>query len=493
MNLPAALEENLFDRRILVVDDYELTRRMIVDALLQTGYTSVQEATDGREALDVFRNGYHDLVITDVMMPNMDGMELLDRLHEIRADSSIILVTGQPEVDAGVAAMKRGAVDYIRKPFNIQDLLYKVEVCLRERHLLPEEDGQTVLSNTELTEKKKELSVHSHIYDSFENIEGDNQQVFEKMAELALRVVDGAEATIWIFDAESDQFHPQVIRYAEADAPNPGGNEIKAIPFLYQVVDKREALVVQSPNGNGGAASLLCAPLVIRGAVFGVLAVRRKKYAGIFTSKDVHYIVSLTKRASLNLENKLLYESLFTNVLDTFQSLVACVQMRDNYTQEHCRRVTKVSIRTAEVLGLELQDRECLKVASILHDVGKIAVPDAVLLKPGRLTDDEYEVIKQHPALGENVLKPIALFDREREIILHHHERWDGRGYPSGLAGTDIPLLSRVISVVDTFDAMTNNRPYRNALEVETALDEIRRNRGTQFDPDVADAFLSLY
>ncbi len=114
------------------------------------------------------------------------------------------------------------------------------------------------------------------------------------MAELALRVVDGGEATIWIFDAESDQFHPQVVRYAEGSSPDQTGNAINAIPFLYQVVDKREALVVQSPNGNGGAASLLCAPLVIRGAVFGVLAVRRKKYAGIFTSKDVPYIVSLT-------------------------------------------------------------------------------------------------------------------------------------------------------------------------------------------------------
>ncbi|NPU84768.1 MAG: response regulator [Syntrophaceae bacterium] len=493
MNAHAVLEDSLFDRRILVVDDYELTRRMIVDALLQTGYTSVQEATDGLEALDKFRNGYHDLIITDVMMPHMDGMELLDRLQELRANSSIILVTGQPEVDAGVAAMKRGAVDYIRKPFNIQDLLYKVEVCLRERHLLPEEDRQSALASSQLTEKKKELSVHSHIYESVENIEGDNQQVFEKMAELSLRVVDGAEATIWIFDAESDQFHPQVIRTAEGHSHDPGGDEIKAIPFLYQVVDKREALVVQSPDGNGGAASLICAPLVIRGAVFGVLALRKKKYSGIFNNKDLHYIVSLTKRASLNLENKLLYESLFSNVLDTFQSLVACVQMRDNYTQEHCRRVTKAAIRTAEVLGLGIQDRECLKVAGILHDVGKIAIPDNVLLKPGRLTDDEYTIIKQHPALGENVLKPIALFDREREIILHHHERWDGLGYPSGLAGKDIPLLSRIVAVVDTFDAMTNNRPYRQALDVETALNEIRRNRGTQFDPDAADAFLSLY
>jgi len=493
MKTPSVHENSLYDRRILVVDDYELTRRMIVDALLQTGYTSVQEATDGREALDKFRDGYHDLIITDVMMPNMDGMELLDRLHEIRAGTSIILVTGQPEVDAGVAAMKRGAVDYIRKPFNIQDFLYKVDVCLRENHLLPGEDLQSALSDTQLTEKKKELSVHSHIYDSVENIEGDNQQVFEKVAELALRVVGGAEAAIWIFDAEADQFHPQVVRSAEGDSPDPAGNEIKAIRFLYQVVDKREALVVQSSGEDGGTSSLIFAPLVIRNAVFGVLSVRKKRHTGIFTSKDLHYIISLTKRASLNLENKLLYESLFSNVLETFESLVSCVQARDNYTQEHCRRVAKTALRTAEALGVGMQDRECLKIAGILHDVGKIAIPDNVLLKPDRLTNEEYEVIKKHSALGEGVLQPIALFDRERKIILHHHERWDGRGYPSGLAGADIPLLSRIIAVVDTFDAMTNNRPYRHALDTSIALGEIRRNRGTQFDPQVADAFLCLF
>ncbi len=493
MKTPSTLQKSPYDCRILIVDDFDLNREMIVDALHQSGYSSVEEAADGREALEKFQSGHHDLVITDVMMPHMDGMELLDRLHEVRAGTPIILVTGQPEVDAGVSAIKRGAVDYIRKPFNIGDLLYKVEVCLRERQLLVEGERQSAVAEGRLTEKSRELSVHSHIYDSVENIEGDNQQVFEKMAELALRVVDGAEAAIWIFDAEADQFHPQVVRSNECDGSDPASNDIKTIPFLYQVVDKREALVIQSPGDFGETSSLICAPLVIRNAVFGVLAVRKKRRTGIFTSKDLHYIVSLTKRASLNLENKLLYESLFSNVLDTFESLVACVQVRDNYTQEHCRRVAKMALRTAEALGIGAQDRECLNVASILHDVGKIAIPDSVLLKPDRLTDEEYAIIKAHPTLGENILQPIALFDRERTVMLHHHERWDGRGYPDGLSGTSIPILSRIIAVVDTYDAMTNNRPYRHALDTSIALGEIRRNRGTQFDPDVTDAFLSLF
>jgi DNA-binding response OmpR family regulator len=224
MKTPFPGQSSPYDRRVLVVDDSELNRTMIVDALHQSGYTDVEEAQDGREALEMFRTGLHDLVITDVMMPRMDGMELLDRLREIQEESSIILITAQPEVDAGVAAMKRGAVDYIRKPFDIQDLLYKVEVCLRERHLLLEAERPSDLSQGRLTEKSRELSVHSYIYDSVENIEGDNQQVFEKVAELALRVVDGAEAAIWIFDAEADQFHTQVVRSSDGDTPDPAGS-----------------------------------------------------------------------------------------------------------------------------------------------------------------------------------------------------------------------------------------------------------------------------
>ncbi|HRR42476.1 MAG TPA: HD domain-containing phosphohydrolase [Syntrophales bacterium] len=121
-----------------------------------------------------------------------------------------------------------------------------------------------------------------------------------------------------------------------------------------------------------------------------------------------------------------------------------------------------------------------------------MAIPDDILLKPGRLTEAEYDIIKQHPLTGENIIKPIMLFDRERLVIRHHHERWDGRGYPDGLAGEDIPLLSRIIAVADSFDAMTNNRPYRKAMEVETAVEELRKNAGLQFDREVVHCFLTI-
>jgi HD-GYP domain-containing protein (c-di-GMP phosphodiesterase class II) len=136
---------------------------------------------------------------------------------------------------------------------------------------------------------------------------------------------------------------------------------------------------------------------------------------------------------------------------------------------------------------------ESIKIAGMMHDVGKIAIPDRVLLKPGRLTEEEFRIIRTHPDVGERILKPILLFDQERDIILHHHERWDGKGYPTGLAGMRIPLLSRILAVADSFDAMTNNRPYRSAMSIADAVVELEKNSNAQFDPTVVDAFLEIF
>jgi putative nucleotidyltransferase with HDIG domain len=224
-----------------------------------------------------------------------------------------------------------------------------------------------------------------------------------------------------------------------------------------------------------------------------VLCIQKRSNREAFSEKDLHYILSLTKRASLNLENKILYESIFNNILETFKSLIASIQARDSYTEEHSLRVTKMAVRHASSLKCSEQEIESLKIAGTLHDIGKIAIPDQILLKADKLTAAEYTVIKDHPVIGENILKPMLLFDREREIILHHHERWDGTGYPHGLSGSEIPYLSRILSVADSFDAMTTNRPYRKAMGIETALAELKRSRCTQFDTEIIACFLTTF
>ena len=483
-------EASPYKKKILVVDDYIPTRQMIVDALNSSGYDAVQEADNGRDALDMFKDESYDLVISDVNMPRMGGIDLLQHLRDIDSKAAVIMITAQPAIDLTVKAMKKGAVDFLKKPFNIDDLLYKVHVYLEENNVLSHPLKKEGELSKALTEKTEELSIHSYIYDSVETIEGDNEVIFEKIVDLAMRVVEGEACHLFLFDKDNNEFHPKVVKPLREDDMQ---KLLSSLEHLYiQAIEKAEAVIVHSQENPYIAPSLICAPLMIRGNAFGILSVRKKKNRGLFTQKDLHYVMSLAKRASLNLENKLLYESLYGNVLDTFKSLIASIQIRDQYTEEHSMRVTQQAIRIARSMNCSEQEIETLHVAGELHDIGKIAIPDAVLLKPDRLSDEEYRIIKAHPQLGEKILRPIALYEREREIVLYHHERWDGRGYPSGLAGEEIPLLARIISVADTFDAITNNRPYRTAQSVETAVAEIIKNRDTQFDSRVVDHFLKI-
>jgi putative nucleotidyltransferase with HDIG domain len=480
-----------YKKRILVVDDYVPTRQMIVEALSDSGYQTIKEAENGREALGYFRKEHYDLVISDVMMPLMGGMELLQHLKEIKPETAVIMITAQPEVDITVSALKKGAIDFIKKPFNIDDLIYKVHVYLQENNITAPKSYQSDILLKQIEEKTKELSIHSYIYDSVENIEGSHDEIFEKLASTAMRVVDGEECFLLIYDDETKEFHVRVSK----SLTNSFNSKltILSLKYLYhQVVEKGDALMIHSQDHPFVAPSLMCSPLMIRDKTFGVLSIRKKKDRGPFSQRDLNYLVSLCKRASLNLENKMLYESLYVNVLDTFKALIASVQARDQYTEDHSLRVTKQSILLAKEMGCSKGEVESLKIAGALHDLGKVAIPDNVLLKPDRLTNDEYDIIKQHPEIGERILKPVAIFERERTIIRHHHERWDGRGYPSGLSAEEIPFLSRILAITDTFDAITNNRPYRQAQTIETAIGEIIKNKGTQFDPTVADHFLRI-
>ncbi len=477
-------------KKILIVDDYIASRELISEALSQGGSYEMREAEDGFQALRMFQQEHFDLVISDIMMPGMSGMELLKRISEINPDTAVIMITAYPETDLTVSAIKRGAVDFLAKPFKIDDLLFKVNIYLREKTLLGTDVQRNKEASIELKNKTRELSLQGYIYDSIENTFGDNKDIFEKIADMAMNVVQGESCTLLLYDADEDEFRPQIIKsgvtHLVVQKPDPS-----RLALFKKVVTKKEGIILHAAEYPEKMPALMCVPLMIRDHVFGVLCIQKRSNREAFSEKDLHYILSLTKRASLNLENKILYESIFNNILETFKSLIASIQARDFYTEEHSLRVTKMAVRLARALKCSDQEIESLKVAGTLHDIGKIAIPDQILLKIDKLTAAEYTVIQDHPVIGENILKPMLLFDREREIILHHHERWDGKGYPRGLAGNEIPYLSRILSIADSFDAMITDRPYRKAMDIETALAELKRNCSTQFDAEICNCFLA--
>ncbi|MEZ4520836.1 MAG: HD-GYP domain-containing protein [Thermomicrobiales bacterium] len=177
---------------------------------------------------------------------------------------------------------------------------------------------------------------------------------------------------------------------------------------------------------------------------------------------------------------------------DAMIAMADAIDARDPYTAEHSQRVTDLAVRIAEVYGLRAQEIDRVELAARVHDLGKIGISDAILNKPGRLEDHEWDLMKAHPVIGEQLLGPYRQFRHESTIVRYHHERWDGRGYPDGIKGNDIPIGSRIIAVADSFDAMTSDRPYRKALPDEVALDEIRKGALSQFDPQVVASFLHV-
>ncbi|OGP70149.1 MAG: hypothetical protein A2Y80_05365 [Deltaproteobacteria bacterium RBG_13_58_19] len=177
---------------------------------------------------------------------------------------------------------------------------------------------------------------------------------------------------------------------------------------------------------------------------------------------------------------------------ETVNALLRTLAARDPYTGQHSTRVTEVSLAFARFLGLSADDLEALRHATYLHDIGKIGISDTILRKPGRLTPEEREIIETHPLIGEKIVEPLGLRMEEKNIILHHHERWDGGGYPNGLAREEIPFLCRLVALVDCFDALTSDRPYRSRFPFPDALAEIETQAGRQFDPHLARKFLEL-
>ena len=262
------------------------------------------------------------------------------------------------------------------------------------------------------------------------------------------------------------------------------------------VSDQIPLLIAENPGTNGlpqGINSAMIVPLKIRETVFGVLTAFVSQSTKRFTEKDLYYLSFLAQSAAHAIENLALYENIYENLFATLYAFVKAVEARDLYTQQHSSRVTGLSLILGRHLGCSKEELDILNFAGHLHDIGKIGIRDDILLKPGRLTSEEFEKIKDHPIIGANILEQLGLWERERQIIRCHHERFDGTGYPDGIKHQMIPFLARILSVADVYDAMASDRAYRRKMEDDVIIKIINDCVGTQFDPDVVAAFNKVY
>jgi len=257
---------------------------------------------------------------------------------------------------------------------------------------------------------------------------------------------------------------------------------------------------VRASMERNGEKACLTVPLVFRGRSLGIMELIETERERHFTESEVRLARALAEQAAIALNNARLYQRskeyaarLESSYLETVTALAAAMEAKDHYTAEHADMLATMAVSVGRKIGLDESELRDLQYASVLHDIGKIGVPGHILNKPDKLTDEEFALMAEHTIIGERIISTIDYLAPIGKAIRAAHERWDGRGYPDGLAGDDIPRPARILFVCDAFHAMTSDRPYRRAMPEGEALQELRRNAGAQFDPDVVDAFLDVW
>ncbi len=478
--------------RVLVVDDEEYVRDVLSQMIEQTGDFDVDTASDGLDALKYIKEKEYDVVFTDIMMPHLSGIELVQELKRTRPAIPVVMVTALNNLDTGISAMREGASDFITKPFELEQIKNVLNRVLSERNIMKavagngDSNSSVKVVNSELYRKLSEINSLFSISIEIEEVT-DNRELLKRLPEMCTKLFKVDRVVFLIY--EDGMLH----HYSSIGFPYKGNIEIRGSVFEECLNDcEYRLLEVGELNPLDKlplTSQMLILPLKIKDEFLGVLCITNRLDGFNFKEDEIHLALTFIHKLSLRLENNTLYEITYNNLINTLKTLILTIEARDRYTKNHSERVTSIALEIARELGCTEQERDAIRFGGYLHDIGKIGVRDMVLLKPGKLTKEEFEEIKQHPVIGDNIIQPLGSFPLERLLIRHHHERFDGKGYPDGLAGEDIPLIARILAVADTYDSMTSTRPYRKGLSHKIAIDEIKRCSGSQFDPVVANAF----
>ncbi|MEE9543346.1 MAG: HD domain-containing phosphohydrolase [Thermodesulfobacteriota bacterium] len=489
---------------ILVVDDNDSIRDLLKNLLISEGYTVIT-ADNGTTALEKLKGINFDLVISDIMMPGISGLELLIEVRKLDEDMPVVMITGFPTIDTAVKVIKEGANDFITKPFNLDHAKLVVKRSVENGRLKKqnktlsdkmEEVDKIKAISRDLQEKVSELSALYTVSDVLHHV-FSTSEVFVKALDMAISITEAGRAAIWVLDTRTRELALQAGSKFNVET---GGRVpldsagLLTEPFLNDTSavsgDYSECLC--NAYVPGRKHSVLCVPVKIGSETFAALQICDKIGAMDFTGKDLSIMSDLANKISLRLENLALYENLSENIFKSITSLVTAIDARDNYTMNHCKRVTNYAVEFAKGINLSNEIIDAFRFAGPIHDVGKIGVRDDILLKPGKLDDEEFALMRAHVTIGDDIVGHLNLGSNERMVVRNHHEKFDGNGYPDGLKHDKIPLVARIFTIVDTYDAMTTNRPYRKARTHEDALEELAKCSGTQFDGELVKDFLRL-
>lgn len=314
---------------------------------------------------------------------------------------------------------------------------------------------------------------------------------------VALRVLEGDLLKLRVAKGPPNGFGLQKdFRLGEGGA---GHAALERKPLYIPDVSSDPKFIKFPENASALVKTYFGIPLVYQGILLGVLDLNFQKETEL-TREDLSFLTIAGHLAAIALQTFLSRQEALTKqresrdtLLGTITSLSLAVEAKDSYTGTHLKDVQEITQKIGSLMGLSSKELEELQYAAVLHDIGKVGIPDSVLRKPGKLTPEEWQIMKQHSIIGERIISNIPGLANVAKFVRWHHERWDGKGYPDGLKDDEIPLPVRILTVVDAYSAMREKRPYRDDLPKEVAISELKRNAGTQFDPKVVELFLSLF
>ena len=474
--------------RILVVDDEEYICEVIEEMLAEPNYR-VQTACDPEKAMEILERERVDFVLTDLIMGEKSGVDVLNKTTELHPDAVVVLMTGRPTIENAVAVLKSGAYDYLVKPFSMNTLRAVVKRGLEKQRLLRE--------NINL---KETVSLYRISEAMGSTIQLDF--LLNLILETAIKELEADMAWVLLLEEKTNKLIPQAslgIPHQMFKSGFLSGNgsvsrwvikNAKPQVFAKDSLDDR----FLPSEFKKKIISGISHPLMAKGKVIGIVTlIRTDHHLSPFTTGQLHSLSIIASKAASAIENSKLYEELRESYMETLTALANAIEARDIYTRGHTERVRYMAELVGKQMGWDEDKLWEVRMGGILHDIGKIGVPDAILNKPEALTKEEFEIMKGHPACGAKILEGISFLKPAIPYVLYHHERFDGKGYPFGLRGEDIPIQGRLMAVVDTFDAITSERPYRKSKGFELAIKEIKDCSGTQFDPKVAKIFVEAW
>ncbi len=520
------------ESRILVVDDEPQVVALLADSLRQADpFWHVETETDPQRALERLAEEDFDCLITDLVMSPVGGLRLAQEARSLDENLALIAITGRGTLEDSIEAMRIGFAGFLQKPFDLEEASQAISRTLRQRRQKERRD----LRFAELAQAKTRLETeHAQLSQKLDVAAHDlvlsSKRMARQMDDLALGA-DVARVLMGVIELEDllglcaellgDHIHCQTSTVALYETrenavglmvrAHPDTDDPPALSWLRTPIDAgvmcRAAQTGKSIHVEDIEASnlldvqekelwrdgrLLVVPIRRQGLTVGAAVLHRLSNDADFTANDTKHLLELAKAMAPAIQTAKLHHRQRCCIYAAIEAIAEAVEERDVYLKGHSARVQAYAMPIATTLDLHQSQIGAVQIAARLHDIGRLVIPESAVNHPGPLTDEQWEIVRRHPDAGADFLAPLDFFGEVGEIIRAHHESYDGTGYPHMKAGEEIPPAARVIAVADAFDAMTSHRPYRGALGIEEAREQVRRLAGQQFDPRAAEAFLNI-